>query len=59
MSIEMDNPQTVIEKIDAASNLIEQMVIAHMVKDEQRFRSAHTRASELLLDALNEMEEES
>lgn len=30
----MNNPKTVAEKIDAAANLVEQMYLAHMIKDE-------------------------
>ena len=34
----MENPKTLLEKVDAASNLVEQMQIAHAVKDEKTFQ---------------------
>lgn len=57
MSIEMKNPKTAEEKIDAAANLVEQMYLAHMIKDEAKFQEAHKRAGGLLFDALRELEE--
>lgn len=58
MSIEMENPKTVVEKIDAAANLVEQMNLAHMMKDEQMFREAWQKAGRLLFDALRMLEDE-
>lgn len=58
MSIEMNNPKTVAEKIDAAANLVEQMNLAHMIKDESRFKQAHQKAGQLLFDALRQIEDE-
>ncbi len=57
MSIEMNNPKTFLEKVDAAANLVEQMYLAHMVKDEQKFKEAHEKASALLFEAIQEIEE--
>jgi hypothetical protein len=51
MSIEINNPKTLLEKVDAAANLVEQMFLAHMVKDEKMFSEAHNKASKLLFDA--------
>lgn len=59
MSIEMDNPKTIMEKVDAASNLIEQMCLAHMIRDEITFRKAHKKAGDLLLDVMQKLEEKS
>lgn len=59
MSIEMENPQTLIEKADALSNFVEQMFLAHQVRDDAQFKRAHTQASRLgfqLVQALQENE---
>lgn len=58
MGIEMDNPQTVPEKLDAAGNLVEQMMLAHNTKDEGHFRKVHARAGELLFQAQRQLEED-
>lgn len=52
----MNNPKTAIEKIDAAANLVEQMNMAHMIKDDKHFAKCHTKASKLLFDALRQMD---
>lgn len=57
MSINLENPQTAFEKIDAAANFVEQMQLAHAIRDEERFKLAHKRAGELLFDAMRQMEE--
>ncbi len=57
MSIEMENPVTLMEKLDAASNLVEQMNLAHMIKDEETFKKAHKKASGLLFDSMRRLEE--
>lgn len=57
MSIEMGNPKTLLEKIDAASNLVEQMFLAHMMKDEAKFKEVHKKAGELLFDAVRMADE--
>lgn len=60
MSIELENPQTLLEKTDAAANFVAQMFLAHRVKDEKKFDEAHERASTLLsevIDKLNELED--
>ena len=57
MSIEMDNPKTLLEKVDAAANLVEQMQLAHMMKDESRFKQAKEKASTLLFDAVQMIKE--
>jgi len=51
MSIELDNPQTTLEYVDAAANLIEQMFLAHMMKDEKTFNEAHEKAAKFLAEA--------
>lgn len=58
MSIEMNNPKTVYEKIDAAANLVEQMMLAHTIHDQERFKYAHKKAGDLLFDAMRQIEEE-
>lgn len=57
MSIEMKNPKTVYEKIDAAANLVEQMNMAHMIKDEEYFAKVHKEAGDLLFKAMRQLEE--
>lgn len=58
MSIELDNPETPLEKIDAAANYVEQMYLAHAIGDEATFSKAHERAGELLFEAMRELEAE-
>lgn len=58
MSIEMKNPKTVAEKIDAAANLVEQMNMAHMIRDEAHFKKAHQQAGDLLFKAMRQLEEQ-
>ena len=61
MSIEMDNPQTLLEKIDTLTNLVEQMLLAHRMRDEQRFNEAHDKAAQIgfeVMQALQEQESE-
>jgi hypothetical protein len=60
MSIEMENPQSLIEMADALTNLVQQMHLAHNIGDEQTFMQAHSRASELgfrLVQGLQEIQE--
>jgi hypothetical protein len=56
MSIEMKNPKTAVEKIDAAANLVGQMYLAHQIKDEKHFQEVHKKASKLLFDALQQLQ---
>ena len=51
MSIEMDNPKTLLEKIDAAANYVAQIRIASMIGDTAQIRIAVEKASKLLFDA--------
>lgn len=57
MSIEMDNPTTALEKADAAWNLVEQMHLAHTVRDEARFKEAHEKAGKLLSELVEMLDE--
>jgi len=57
MSIEMENPETVYEKIDAAANLLEQMFMAHRIKDEAHFTKVHKKAGDLLFKAMRQLED--
>jgi hypothetical protein len=52
MSIEMQNPKTLVEKIDAAANYVAQMLLAHKTGNEQRLLDGHNKAQELLGDAI-------
>lgn len=58
MSTEMENPKTLLEKVDAASNLVGQMYLAHKIKDEKTFEEAHKKAGELLAEAIDLIDEE-
>ncbi len=53
----MNDPKTVVEKIDAAANLVEQMQMAHMIHDDAHFHKCHAKASKFLFDALRQCEE--
>lgn len=52
----MKNPKTAVGKIDAAANLVEQMNMAHMIKDENHFKKVHRQAADLLFKALRQLE---
>lgn len=58
MSIEIENPKTAFEKIDAAANLVEQMYLAHMIKDEKHFKEVHKKAGDLLFKAKRQLEDD-
>lgn len=51
MSIEVDNPKTILEKIDAAANLVEQMNLAKITHDDAHFKKCHKKAGDLLFEA--------
>lgn len=57
MSIELENPKTLVEKIDAAANYVAQMLLAKTVRDDVQFEEAHARASRLLFEACQMAEE--
>ena len=57
MSIEMDNPKTIEEKLDVIGNLIAQMYLAHTVHDEATFKTAHKRAGDLVWEVIETIEE--
>ena len=56
MSIEMDNPVSIYEKVDIISNLIEQMLLASIMNDKAKFNEAHARAGKLCFDTMRQME---
>lgn len=56
MSINMKNPKTPLEIADAIANLIAQMYLAHQIKDEKQFNSAHSKASDLAFELTNALE---
>ncbi len=53
----MNNPKTLLEKVDAAANLVQQMHLAHIMKDEDKFKEAHNQATTLLADAVEMIDE--
>lgn len=57
MSFEIENQKTVVEMVDAASNVVEQMYMAHMIKDEDHFKRCHQKAGSLLFEALQKLQE--
>ncbi len=52
MSIEMENPQTLVELIDAASNYVAQIRLASAIGDNSRLTMCLDKAGELLHEAL-------
>lgn len=54
MSIEMDNPQSKLEKIDAASNLIGQIGIALAIGDVEHAKQCQKKSMNLLMSVLME-----
>lgn len=59
MSIELDNPKTVFEKIDAAANFVAQVRLAVMMQDGPRINELLDRTDLLLFDALRQLQEQS
>ncbi len=60
MSIKVEEAKTPFERADAISNLIEQMALAHSVKDETQFKRALNEVRGHcfeLVQMLEEMEE--
>ena len=57
-SVEMENPKTVMEKIDAAHNLVEQIRIANIIRDFSHVEECVERASNLLFEATQMLEEQ-
>jgi len=57
MSIEMEKPVTLVEKLDTLTNLIEQMFISHQVGNEAMFRESHAKAAKLGFEATQLAEE--
>jgi len=43
-----------LKKIDTVANLVEQMYLAHAIKDEPAFKKSHAKASRLLHEILYE-----
>ena len=57
MSIEIDNPKTLLGKVDAAHNLVAQIRIALAVGDISHAKVSQEKADKLLFEALQEMGE--
>ncbi len=58
MSIEMDNPKTILEKLDAAANYAAQIRIALMIGDKARVDFALSKIDDLLFEAKLQIEDE-
>lgn len=56
MGIELENPKTPQEKIDAAHNLVNQARIALTVKNYGKVMSLINRSDELLFEAMRSLE---
>lgn len=48
----MENPKTIVELIDAAANLVEQMNMAKTIGDDKHFAKCHQKTGEFLHQAL-------
>jgi hypothetical protein len=58
MSIEMNNPETLVGKIDAAWNNVEQIGLALSIGDVSHAQKAKSEAARLLSLALEQAEEQ-
>ena len=56
MSIEMENPQTPLEKADAIGNLIEQMSLAILTGDTNHFNKTKEKASQLNFELVQQLQ---
>lgn len=52
----MENPKTVLEKVDASRNLVAQMMLAHRMRDESHFMKCFERTQQLLNEAVSELD---
>lgn len=57
MSIEIDHPQTLLEKVDAAANLVEQMYLAAMIGDKPHLQKTHSQVAKILSDVIDQIGE--
>ena len=51
MSINLENPKTLLGKVDAAANLVEQMGLAHQMHDNAHFSKVKQQTARLLSEA--------
>ena len=56
MSINLNNPQTLLEKMDAADNHVAQIRIALMVGDKSRALESVEKAARLISDAVHQIQ---
>lgn len=47
---------SMIEKADALTNLIEQMLMAHRIGDEKTFMKAHDKAAKIGFELVNQLD---
>ncbi len=57
MTIEMENPETALELVDAAANLVGQMYLAHRMSDSDRFDEVYEKAASFLYRATRQLEQ--
>ena len=58
MSINLENPETIIGKVDAAANFIGQIQLALMIGDITRAQWAAEQAARHIFNATTQLEEE-
>ena len=56
MSIEMENPTSTYERVDAALNYVFQMNMAKSIKDEEHYKFSFDKAVSLLSEAIEELD---
>lgn len=59
MSINLENPETVLGKVDAAANYVAQIQLATIIGDQKRVEKAISEAARLLHEAMVQLERES
>jgi hypothetical protein len=57
MSIEMKNPKSVLEKVEAAANLVAQIQLANMTGDTAHIKCSAEAAGELLFEVSQALQE--
>jgi hypothetical protein len=58
MSINLDNPETVLGKVDAAANFVSQIRLALMVGNKEHVMRAVEQAERHLANAIEQIQEE-
>jgi hypothetical protein len=56
MSIKMEDTETLMEKMDALTNLIEQMNLSYEIGDRGHFKASYKKAGDLGFDIMRLLE---